>query len=135
MAGLNKVQLIGRLGSDPEMKYMPSGDPVCEFSIATSESWKDKDGNKKERTEWHNIKVFKKLAEICGKYLGKGKQVYVEGKIQTRTWDKDGVKHYRTEVVANEVQFLGSKGGNRDEPVGDTSFPPSDDEPDWMKGA
>jgi single-strand DNA-binding protein len=103
---------------------------VCEFASATSESWKGKDGNKQERTEWHNIKAFKKLAEICGKYLAKGKQVYIEGKIQTRTWDKDGQKHYRTEIVANEVQFLGGGKGGGGAPGGaaDQFSPAADDD-------
>jgi single-strand DNA-binding protein len=111
MSGLNKAILIGRLGSDPEIRYTPSGVAVANFSIATSEEWKDKDtGEKKERTEWHRIVAWRKLGEICGEYLSKGKQVYVEGRIQTRSWeDKDGNKKYTTEIVANDVQFLGSR--------------------------
>ncbi len=133
--GVNKVIVVGNLGRDPELKSLPNGNLVCEFSVATSEQW-TKDGNKQERTEWHNIKVWGKLAEVCAKYLSKGRQAYVEGKLQTRSWEKDGVKQYRTEIVASEVQFLGGKGGNKPD-QGDTSFPPPDDpsdEPDWMKG-
>jgi single-strand DNA-binding protein len=125
--GVNKVILVGNLGSDPELKYTPSGVAVCEFSIATSESWTDKqDGSKKEETEWHNIKVWNKLAEICGKYLVKGRQVFVEGKLETRSWDdeKAGVKRYKTEIVARDVQFLGGKPGN-DGGQGQNQAPPS----------
>jgi single-strand DNA-binding protein len=111
MAGINKAILIGRLGSDPEVRYTPSGVAVANFSIATSEEWKDKDsGEKKERTEWHRIVAWRKLGEICGEYLSKGRQVYIEGRIQTRDWeDKDGNKRYTTEIVANDVQFLGGR--------------------------
>lgn len=109
MAGLNKVMLIGNLGADPEVKYTPSGTAVTNFRIATSEKWKDKDGKTQDRVEWHRIVTFGKLAEICGEYLAKGKQVYIEGRIQTRSWDdKDGNKKYMTEVVANTMQMLGS---------------------------
>ena len=111
MAGINKAILIGRLGSDPEVRYTPSGVAVANFSIATSEEWKDRDtGEKKERTEWHRIVAWRRLGEICGEYLSKGKQVYVEGRIQTRSWDdRDGNKRYTTEIVATDVQFLGSR--------------------------
>ena len=114
MSGVNKVILVGNLGSDPDMKYTPSGQAVCEFSLATSESWNDKNGTKQEKTEWHRIVVWGKRAEVCSKYLAKGRQAFVEGRITTRTWEKDGQKHYKTEIVANDVQFLGggSKGGN-----------------------
>lgn len=114
MSGLNKVMLIGRLGSDPELRYTPDGTAVANFSIATSEEWKDKNsGEKKERTEWHRIVAWRKLGEICGEYLAKGKQVYVEGRIQTRSWeDKDGNKRYTTEIVASDIQFLGVKDSN-----------------------
>ena len=107
---LNKVQLIGNLGRDPEMKYTPSGIAVTNFSVATTERWA-KDGQKNEKTEWHKIIAFGRLAEICGEYLVKGKQVYVEGKLQTRSWDQDGVKKYMTEIVINQMQMLGGKGG------------------------
>lgn len=111
MAGINKAILIGRLGSDPEVRYTPSGDAVANFSIATSEEWKDKNsGEKMERTEWHRIVAWRRLGEICGEYLSKGRQVYVEGRIQTRSWeDKNGVKRYTTEIVATDVQFLGAR--------------------------
>ena len=111
MAGINKVILIGRLGSDPEVRYTPSGVAVANFNIATSEEWKDKDsGERKERTEWHRIVVWRRLGEICGEYLSKGRQVYVEGRLQTRDWeDRDGNKRYTTEIVASDVQFLGSR--------------------------
>ncbi len=108
MSGVNKVILIGRLGQDPEMKYTPSGKAVCNFSVATSENWKDRNGQKQERTEWHRIVVWDKLAELCNQYLAKGRQAYIEGRLQTRSWDaQDGTKRYATEVLANTVQFLG----------------------------
>jgi len=111
MTGINKAILIGRLGSDPEVRYTPSGVAVANFNIATSEEWKDKDsGEKKERTEWHRIVAWRKLGEICGEYLSKGRQVYIEGRIQTSSWeDKDGNKRYTTEIVATDVQFLGGR--------------------------
>jgi single-strand DNA-binding protein len=110
MAGINKVILVGRLGRDPETRYLNDGRAVTNFSVATSEEWKDKNtGEKKEKTEWHKISVFGPLAAVCGKYLSKGRQVYIEGKLQTRKWDKDGVTQYSTEIVANDVQFLGDK--------------------------
>jgi len=109
--GLNKVMLIGNLGKDPEVKYTPNGTAVASFSLATAESWV-KDGKKETRTEWHKIVVWGKLAEICGEYLTKGKQVYLEGRIQTREWeDKEGIKRYTTEIVASQMIMLGSKGG------------------------
>jgi single-strand DNA-binding protein len=105
---VNKVILLGRLGKDPEMRYTTSGTPVASFSMATTESWKDKDGNKQEKTEWHNIVAWKKLAEICGEYLAKGSLVFIEGKLSTRSWDdKQGVKRYTTEVIAHEMKMLG----------------------------
>ena len=107
---VNKVILIGRLGADPELKYMPSGDPVANFNLATNESYRDKDGNTQEKTEWHRIVAFKRLAEICGEYLKKGSQVYIEGRIQSRSWeDKNGVKRYTTEIIAYTMQMLGKK--------------------------
>lgn len=105
---INKVILVGRLGQDPELKYTPSGMAVCNFSLATSESWTDKSGQKQERTEWHRIVVWGKLGEISGKYLAKGRQAYVEGQLQTRSWEgQDGQKRYTTEINAKNVQFLG----------------------------
>lgn len=113
MSGVNKVIIVGRLGRDPEVRYTPDGVAVTNFSIATSEEWKDKNsGEKRERTEWHRVVAFRKLGEICGEYLSKGRQVYVEGRLRTRDWqDRDGNKRYTTEVVASDVQFLGSKDG------------------------
>jgi len=108
MASVNKVILVGNLGGDPEVKYTPSGSAVANFNIATNESWTNKDGKKDERTEWHRIVVWNKLAELCGEYLAKGRTVYVEGRLQTREWnDKDGNKRYTTEIVAQTIQFLG----------------------------
>lgn len=111
--GINKVILIGNLGNDPEVKYTASGSAVANVSIATSENWKDKaTGENQERTEWHRIVFFGKLAEIVGEYLKKGSQVYVEGRLQTRKWqDKEGQDRYTTEIVANEMQMLGGRGG------------------------
>ena len=110
MAGINKVILIGNLGSDPETRTMPSGDMVTNFNIATSERWTTKDGNKEERTEWHRIVAFRRLAEICNEYLFKGKQVYIEGRLQTRKWeDRDGNMRYTTEVVAGQMVMLGNR--------------------------
>jgi len=108
---VNKVILVGNLGADPELKYLPSGQAVCEFRIATSERWTGKDNQQKERTEWHRIVVWGKQGEQCKEYLSKGRQVYVEGGLRTRSWDdKDGNKRYMTEVVAQRVQFLGGRG-------------------------
>jgi single-strand DNA-binding protein len=112
--GVNKVILVGNLGKDPETKYMPSGDCVCNFSIATTESWKDKgSGEKIEKTEWHNIVMFRRLAEVAGEYLRKGSQVYIEGKLKTRKWqDKSGADRWTTEIEAREMQMLGARGGD-----------------------
>src|SRR5690242_12462 len=110
MAGLNKAQLIGRLGKDPEVRNFDGGGVNCTFSVATSETWKDKQtGEKKERTEWHNIVIWGKLAEIAGKYLHKGDQVYISGPIRTRVWEKDNVKRYITEIFADEMLMLTTK--------------------------
>ena len=115
MAGVNKVILVGRLGRDPEVRYTPSGAAVANFTVATSEEWKDKNtGDKQERTEWHRVVAWRRLGEICGEYLHKGSQVYVEGRLQTRSWDdRDGNKRYTTEIVAQVMQMLGApaKGG------------------------
>jgi len=113
MAGtVNKVILVGRLGKDPELRSIPSGTSVAKFSLATDERFTDKNGDKQERTEWHNVVVWGKLAEICGQYLRKGKLVYIEGSIRTDSWDdkETGVKKYRTEIVANTMQMLDKKG-------------------------
>jgi single-strand DNA-binding protein len=131
---LNKVLLIGNLGRDPEMRSLPSGQPVANFSLATSRRWKDRDGNKKEDTEWHNIVVFGKQAEIAGQYLNKGKQVYIEGRIQTRNWEKDGVKHYRTEIICDNFQMLGG-GGRGASQAPDAGGAPADDSGGYGGGA
>jgi single-strand DNA-binding protein len=132
MAGINKVILVGNLGKDPEMRYTPGGLAVCNFSLATTEKKKDKEGKLQEKTEWHKVVVFDKLAEICGQYLSKGKQIYIDGKIQTRAWDdKAGVKRYTTEIVANTMQMLGHKDSGAVAPSSSseelpTEAPPSD---------
>lgn len=110
---LNKVMLIGNLGKDPELRYTTSGVAVATFSIATSESWKDADGNMQEKTEWHNIVAWRKLAEICGEWLKKGKKIYIEGRLQTRSYDdkNTGAKKYITEIVADNMIMLDGKGG------------------------
>jgi single-strand DNA-binding protein len=123
---VNKVILVGRLGQNPEVRYTPSGAAVANFSIATSENWMDKSGQKQERTEWHRIVVWGKTAENCGQYLAKGRQVYVEGRLQTRQWqDKDGQTKYTTEVQAQTVQFLGA---------GNTTGTGPSDRPSQMQG-
>ncbi|MDG2229244.1 MAG: single-stranded DNA-binding protein [Gammaproteobacteria bacterium] len=111
MAGVNKVIVVGRLGSDPDTRYMPSGSAVTNVSVATSESWKDKEtGEKQERTEWHRVVFFNRLAEIASEYLKKGSQIYVEGRLQTRKWeDKEGNEKWTTEIVANQMQMLGDR--------------------------
>lgn len=110
MAGVNKIILVGRLGKDPEIRYTPSGAAVANFVVATSEEWKDREtGEKQERTEWHRVVAWRRLGEICGEYLHKGSQVYIEGRLQTRSWeDRDGNKRYTTEVVAQTMQMLDS---------------------------
>jgi single-strand DNA-binding protein len=121
MASVNKVILVGNLGRDPELRYIPSGQAVANFSLATSDRWRDKEGNNQERTEWHRIVVWGKSAENCAQYLQKGRSVYVEGRLQTQEWeDKEGVKRKTTEVVAQTVQFLGGRGGG---PAGDSGSP------------
>jgi len=117
---INKVILIGNLGADPEVRYSQNGLAVCNFNMATSERWKDEKGNAKENTEWHRVCAFGRIAEICGEYLNKGSKVYVEGKLQTRSWeDRDGNKRYTTEVVIRDMKMLnpkGGSGGSREEP-------------------
>lgn len=111
--GINKVILVGNLGADPEVRYSANGTAVTKIRIATSEQWKDKQsGETQERTEWHRITFFGRLAEIAGEYLKKGSQVYVEGKLQTSTYEKEGQTHYSTDIIANEMQMLGSRGGS-----------------------
>jgi len=136
MAGsVNKVILIGRLGRDPEMRFTPAGKAVTNFTMATSETWKDDSGERQERTEWHRIVIWGKLAETAAKYLSKGSQVYIEGRLQTREWtDKDGQKRYTTEIVANQMTMLGAKGegggstggGWGDPGPSDNDFAPAD---------
>lgn len=110
--GINKVILVGTVGRDPEMKYMPSGDAIANISVATSESWKDKNtGEKKEVTEWHNVVFYRGLAKVVGDYVRKGQLLYVEGSLKTRSWEKDGQKHYRTEVNATDMKMLGGRPG------------------------
>lgn len=112
MASVNKVILVGNLGRDPETRFLPSGEAVANISIATTDTWKDKAGEKQERTEWHRVAFFGKLAEIAGEYLKKGSQVYVEGSLRTRKWqDKDGQEKYTTEIIADRMQMLGSRTG------------------------
>jgi single-strand DNA-binding protein len=118
--GINKVILIGNLGADPETRAMPSGTQVANLRVATSESWRDKQsGEQQERTEWHRVALFGRLAEIAGEYLRKGSQVYIEGSLRTRKWqDKQGNERYSTEIVGNELQMLGGRGGGGGAPVG-----------------
>jgi single-strand DNA-binding protein len=144
MASVNKVILVGNLGRDPELRYIPSGQAVANFTLATNDRWRDKEGNNQERTEWHRIVVWGKSAENCAQYLQKGRSVYIEGRLQTREWeDKDGNKRQTTETIAQTVQFLGGRGGAErgGGPVGDSgssgagsgggesSGPPSSDVP------
>jgi single-strand DNA-binding protein len=110
MAGVNKVILVGNLGADPEMRYTADGTAVCNFRIATTERFKDRQGNMQERTEWHKIVAWRRLAEICGQYLSKGKQVYIEGRIRNESWEKDGVKQYSYKIEADTLQMLGGQG-------------------------
>lgn len=115
MAGVNRVILLGHLGRDPEMRYMPDGKAIANLNLATSESFKDRDGNRQERTEWHRIVLFGRIAEIAGEYLQKGSMAYIEGKLQTRKWtDKEGQERYTTEIVGDRLQLVGSKPGRDD---------------------
>jgi single-strand DNA-binding protein len=111
---VNKVILVGRLGKDPETRYMTNGEAVTNAAMATSENWKDKSGEKQEKTEWHNLVFYRKLAEIAGEYLKKGSQLYVEGKLQTRKWEKDGVTRYTTEIIVSEMTMLGGKSSSNE---------------------
>jgi single-strand DNA-binding protein len=132
MAGVNKVILVGNLGKDPELRYTPSGDAVATFSLATSRRWKGKDGQTQEQTEWHNIVTWRRLAEIAKEYLKKGSPIFVEGRIQYRTYnDRDGNKRYITEIVAQSLQMLGRKGTEAAPEVSeevDVETPPAADE-------
>jgi single-strand DNA-binding protein len=115
MSGVNKAIIVGNLGRDPEVKYLQSGSAVCNFSVATSEKWKDKQtGDAKEAVEWHKVTCFGRLAEIAGEFLRKGSKVYIEGSLRTRQWEKDGVSHYTTEINARELQMLDGKGERQD---------------------
>ena len=129
MASVNKVILMGNLGKDPEVRFMPNGEAVCNFSIATTDNWKDKNGEKQERTEWHNIVMYRKLAEIAGEYLKKGRPVFIEGRLQTRKWQtKEGQDRYTTEIIAESMQMLGgraSAGGSSSGTSSGTSSAPS----------
>ncbi len=125
MASVNKVILVGNLGRDPEVRYMPSGDAMANLNLATTDTWKDKGGEKQEKTEWHRVVMFGKTAEIAGEYLKKGSQVYIEGRLQTRKWtDKEGQERYTTEIVADRMQMLGSRSGGSDRMA-----PPDDEAP------
>lgn len=125
---LNKVTLIGRMGRAPELRYTPNGEAVCNFSLATSESWKDQSGQRVERTEWHNIVMYRKLAEIAGQYLKKGGQVYIEGRIQSRKYTgRDGVERTAYEIIASEMKMLGARAG--DDGNADVPEPPRRQEP------
>lgn len=116
MASVNKVILIGNLGADPETRYLPNGDAVTNLRLATTETWKDKNGEKQEKTEWHRISLYRRLAEVAGEYLKKGSAVYIEGRLETRKWqDKEGQDRYTTEIVANEMKMLGGRGGSSGE--------------------
>jgi single-strand DNA-binding protein len=115
MAGVNKVILVGNLGADPEMRYTADGTAVCNFRLATTERYKDRQGNMQERTDWHKVVAWRKLAEICGQYLAKGKQVYIEGRIRNDSWEKDGVKQYSYTIQADTMQMLGGPGNRLQE--------------------
>ncbi|TWI09526.1 single-stranded DNA-binding protein [Aerolutibacter ruishenii] len=123
--GINKVILVGNLGNDPETKYTQGGMAITTISLATSRAWKDKDGNQQEKTEWHRVKLMGRLGEIAGEYLRKGRQVYIEGRLEYGSYEKDGVKHYTTDVVADEMQMLGGTGEGRGEPRAERSERPS----------
>lgn len=138
MAGsVNKVILVGHLGADPEIRYTGTGSAVANIRIATNESWKNKNGQKEERTEWHKVVAWSKLAELAGQYLTKGRQVYIEGRLQTRSWDdKDGQKKYTTEIVATTLQFLGGSAGAGDKKGSFPDMPPDmDGPPDDFSGS
>ena len=130
--GVNKVILIGHLGKDPEVRFMPNGDAVANLTLATSEAWKDKSsGEQQEKTEWHRLVAFRRVAEICGEYLKKGSEVYIEGKLQTRKWEKDGVERYTTEILIHNMQMLGSKGDKPAKPQAAHTPPSTQAAPDF----
>ncbi|WP_340680946.1 single-stranded DNA-binding protein [Paraglaciecola sp.] len=133
--GVNKVILVGNLGQDPEVRYMPNGNAVANLTLATSESWKDQAGQLQERTEWHRITMYRRLAEIAGEYLRKGSQIYVEGKLQTRKWqDQSGQDRYTTEVIADQMQMLGGKGGQAGQSDGGSQGQPRQASPQANQG-
>lgn len=126
MSGINKVILVGNLGKDPETRYTQGGDPVCNFTVATSKKWKDKQsGESKEQTEWHRLVAFKRTAEVCAQYLKKGSKVYIEGELHYGSYDKEGVKHYTTEIRVREMQMLGGREQQQSQPP--AGQPPADD--------
>ena len=135
MAGINKVILVGNLGADPEMRYTAGGTAVCRLRVATSRRFTDKQGNRQEETAWHRVDAWGKLAEICGQYLSKGRQIYIEGRLKYGSYEKDGVKHYTTDIVAENMQMLGAGGGRGEEREPEPAFgppeggPPEDDIP------
>ena len=134
MASVNKVILVGNLGRDPEVRYMPDGGAITNVSIATTDTWKDKDGSKQEKTEWHRVVFFSRLAEIAGEYLKKGSQIYIEGRLQTRKWqDKDGQEKYTTEVIAEKMQMLGGRSGGAE--MGERNSMPSSSSPSNNRSA
>ena len=135
--GVNKVILVGNVGNDPEVRYMPNGNAVANVSIATSDSWKDRNtGDQQERTEWHRVVFFNRLAEIVEQYVKKGTKLYLEGRLQTRSWEQDGAKRYSTEIVANEMQMLDSRGaGGVNQEFGDQAPPPAAPSQDSEKGS
>ena len=137
MASVNKVILIGNLGRDPEVRYLPSGDAVANLNLATTEKWKDKNGEMQEQTEWHRVAFFGRQAEICGEYLRKGSSIYVEGRLQTRKWtDKDGNERYTTEIRGDRMQMLGARGGGGTREMPDMeSAPPAESVPAAKKPA
>jgi single-strand DNA-binding protein len=124
MASVNKVILVGNLGADPEIRYMPSGEAVANLRLATTDSWKDKDGNKQETTEWHRVAFFGRQAEVCGQYLKKGSQIYIEGSIRTKKWqDKEGQERSTTEIRGDRMQMLGRREGSGEAPPRESSAP------------
>jgi single-strand DNA-binding protein len=124
MAGINKVILVGNLGADPEMRYTADGTAVCRLRVATSRRYTDKQGNRQEETAWHRVDAWGKLAEICGQYLSKGRQIYIEGRLKYGSYEKDGVKHYTTDIVAENMQMLGAGGGRGEERGPEPPFEP-----------
>ena len=135
--GVNKVILVGNVGNDPEVRYMPNGNAVANVSVATSDSWKDRNtGDQQERTEWHRVVFFNRLAEIVEQYVKKGTKLYLEGRLQTRSWEQDGAKRYSTEIVANEMQMLDSRGaGGVNQEFGDQAPPPAAPSQESEKGS